>query len=420
MLVKNFSYSITYKILGLLISLSLVPLLIKVLGVENYGLWVTFTSLLVWISLFDFGLGYALKNTVSRAIANNNFLEAQAETKQILKITIAISGLLLVSFIISLFFVEILNKNLYLSVILFVPYILLFPIKIGSQILQGSRKIALESGLIFLNSFLFFISITLIAALKINIDLIYLSILFVSSYFLSISLVWAFSIKAIQIKHINLKEVLEHSIDFKRIKIGLKFFGLQLSSLVLYSMGTLIVFTYLSATDAAHFDVLNRIFLFGLSIFGIGISVYWPEITHHLEKNNFIKIKKLYFIMLSLALVFSLISIALSYVTTEIIKVWTNNKIHINNNEAIYFSFLVSTQAVAYSGAVVLNAFEKINYQLILSILSTILMIPLSWYFIENGHRITSIPLAAGILTLIPAIYCNTHAVILIKKGSKQ
>ena len=91
MLAKNFSYSIVYKILALIISLTLVPLLIDILGVEEYGLWVTFTSLLVWISLFDFGLGYALKNTVSKSLANSAIKNAQQETFQILKITFFLS-----------------------------------------------------------------------------------------------------------------------------------------------------------------------------------------------------------------------------------------------------------------------------------------------------------------------------------------
>ena len=123
MLAKNFSYSIVYKILTLLISLTLVPLLIDILGVEEYGLWVTFTSSLVWIGLFDFGLGYALKNTVSKSLANSIIQNAQQETFQILKITSFFAFLLLVAFSFSFLFIEIFSNNIYFSLILFIPFI---------------------------------------------------------------------------------------------------------------------------------------------------------------------------------------------------------------------------------------------------------------------------------------------------------
>lgn len=121
--------------------------------------------------------------------------------------------------------------------------------------------------------------------------------------------------------------------------------------------------------------------------------------------------------MISLSVLFSIASIIFSFWAPNIVSLWTNDKIIIVQSNAIYFAFLVSIQAIAYSGAVVLNAFEKINYQLILSIVSTVFMIPLSLYLIDFDFGITSVPISAAILTLIPAIYCNIHAFILIQKG---
>lgn len=417
MLIKNFSFSIIYKVLGMIVSLAMVPVLINILGVEQYGLWVTLTSLLVWISLFDFGLGYALKNTVSKSIANNKIKEAYIETQEVLKVTFLISFLVLLLFVAVLFYLDIFKNNIFLSLILFVPFILSFPFKIGSPILQGARKIALESGLLFINTFLFFVSIMIVKFTNYQINIMFIAILFIMSYIISLSFVWINGMKIIDMKIIDLKNIFNYSINLQRIKVALKFFGLQVSSLILYSIGTLIVFTYLSSIDAAHYDVLNKVFIFGLSIFNIGIAVFWPEIAHHLENKDFFAIRRLYFVMVSLSVLFLIASFIVSFFASDIVALWTNDKININQKEAIYFAFLVSVQALAYSGAVVLNAFEKINYQLILSLCTTICMIPLSLYLINSDYGIASIPLSAGILTLIPMLYCNTHAYYLIKKG---
>ncbi len=417
MLAKNFSYSIVYKILALLISLTLVPLLIDILGVEEYGLWVTFTSLLVWISLFDFGLGYALKNTVSKSLANSAIKNAQQETFQILKITFFFAFVLLVVFAFSFLFIEIFSNNIYLSLILFIPFILTFPIKLGSPILQGARKIALESGLLFLNTLLFFISILIIKFFNLKLEIVDLAILFVMSYILSTFLVWLSAMRIIEITWIDFKKISSTKLDFIRIQMGIKFFGLQLSSLVLYSIGTIIVFSNLNAISAAHFDVVNKIFLAGLGIFNIGIAVFWPEISHSLEKKDFHRILKLYLIMIGLSIIFLICSIIFSFFAPQIIALWTNNKINVSQQETIWFALLVSIQATAYCGAVVLNAFEKITYQLLISIIATILMLPLSIYLIDSNYSISSVPIASFILTIPATLYCNVHAYRLIKKG---
>jgi len=417
LLAKNFSYSIIYKILGLLISLTLVPLLINVLGVEKYGLWVAFTSLLVWIGLFDFGLGYALKNTVSKSLANNTIEEAQLETYQVLKITFFFSFILLMLFVFLFSFIEILADNIYLSLILFIPFILMFPIKLGSPILQGARKIALESGLLFLSTLLFFIAILTVNFFELKLEIVYLAILFVASYMLSTFLIWLSAMKIVEISWIDFKYISRSKLNFFRIKMGIKFFGLQLSSLVLYSMGTIIVFAYLNAISAAHFDVINKIFLAGLGVFNIGIAVFWPEISHNFEKKDFHTILKLYFIMIGLAIIFFICSIAFSFVAPQIISLWTDSKINVSQSETIWFALLVSIQAIAYCGAVVLNSFEKITYQLFISIAATIIMPPLSICLINSNYEISSIPIAAFILTIPAALYCNIHAYKLIKQG---
>ena len=50
-----------------------VPLTVRYLGAERYGVWLTISSLLIWISLTDFGLaGNALVNVLSEAVGNDD------------------------------------------------------------------------------------------------------------------------------------------------------------------------------------------------------------------------------------------------------------------------------------------------------------------------------------------------------------
>ncbi|MCT7942948.1 oligosaccharide flippase family protein [Shewanella holmiensis] len=417
MLFKNISFSLFYKILTMVLSLIIVPLLINTLGTENYGVWVALTSLIAWISLFDFGLGYALKNTVTTSIANNKLHLAKAEALQVLKLTCILSVLLLIVFFCSISFISVLKLNLGASLMIFVPFILLFPLKAGNAILQGARLIALESGFSFIGPLFFFIFSTLFVLFGFCFDVFTAAVLFTISYVASIICIWLKACKVVNISLFDFRELMLAKLDFSRISVGVKFFVLQVASLVLYSVGTILVYDQLGPQEAAHYDVVSKIFVLGLSLFNMVIAAFWPEITNYFSRSDFNGIKTLYLRMIFLSLIFSLGSFFVAYFAPEIVSAWTIGKINISKEQAIFFGALVSIQSFAYSGAVVLNALEKMNVQLVLTSISVFLMMPLSMLFFSNNYGISSVPLAAAILTIPAMLYANTHTYILIRTG---
>ena len=67
------STSYIAKALTILMGFVSVPLTVHYLGAERYGVWLTISSLLLWVALTDFGLaGYALVNVLSEAIGNDD------------------------------------------------------------------------------------------------------------------------------------------------------------------------------------------------------------------------------------------------------------------------------------------------------------------------------------------------------------
>ena len=72
------STSYVAKGLTVLTGLVSVPLTVHYLGAERYGVWLTISSLLLWVALTDFGLaGYALVNVVSEAVGNDDLASAR-------------------------------------------------------------------------------------------------------------------------------------------------------------------------------------------------------------------------------------------------------------------------------------------------------------------------------------------------------
>lgn len=61
---------------GILVRLVSVPLALRLLGTERYGVWLAMGSILAWLSLTDFGIPTGLLNPLSKALAKNEVSSA--------------------------------------------------------------------------------------------------------------------------------------------------------------------------------------------------------------------------------------------------------------------------------------------------------------------------------------------------------
>ena len=77
LILKQIGITGFYKGFSVIVSFLLVPLSIKYLGIDNYGLWITMFSFISWFSFFDFGIGNGLRNKLSQALANDNRILAK-------------------------------------------------------------------------------------------------------------------------------------------------------------------------------------------------------------------------------------------------------------------------------------------------------------------------------------------------------
>jgi O-antigen/teichoic acid export membrane protein len=97
------SASIISQVLGVLISIISVPLTVHYLGQERYGVWLTISSLMTWMTMTDFGLtGNALINLISEAHGTDNRVLARQYASStfwtLIAITVTIGTVLAATF----------------------------------------------------------------------------------------------------------------------------------------------------------------------------------------------------------------------------------------------------------------------------------------------------------------------------------
>ena len=71
---KNAIGSILIKGWSILISLILVPMTMDYLSPEIYGIWLTVSSVIVWLNFFDVGFTLGLKNKLAEALAEGDYV----------------------------------------------------------------------------------------------------------------------------------------------------------------------------------------------------------------------------------------------------------------------------------------------------------------------------------------------------------
>ena len=62
------------KTLTIPISFLLVPLTIDYVNKENYGIWLTLSSIVAWMSFFDIGLNNGLRNRLGDSLAKEDYV----------------------------------------------------------------------------------------------------------------------------------------------------------------------------------------------------------------------------------------------------------------------------------------------------------------------------------------------------------
>ena len=414
---SNIVLAMTSKIFGLIASFLMIPILLKSLGIEQYGIWVTLSSVAAWLMLFDFGLGNSFKNTVATSDSN----KIQKEY------SLAFSLYFYVSLMLSLFLILFLLLNTQQSLdkksifLLYLPLCVIFPLRLFGFGIQGLRLVGINSVLETLRIIIWLLFAIYYVYFIEGQQLYILSLIFVLA-----------SIVPQLIQFIIFKSKCGFSLSPKLItpaaiikessfKLGIRFFVIQLSSLVSFNLGNILIYNNFGASHVALYDIFNKVFVAALSVFNMSIAVMWPEISKAFAEKNIVKCNKLYQTLLLIAFCFCIglfivtlnFDILLSLLMVDTLLVLDTNLLWV-------IMALTCLQAVTYCGAVVLNAINKLKLQIYLAFASILLIYPLFKFLVHFDFGIVAYPLATIVLVLISTVLCNVTSLRILKANNEH
>ena len=87
------SSGVIARVLSSVVTLISLPLAVRYLGAERFGVWATITSTVVFLNLLDFGVASTLTNHIARSFALGGKEYAARYVTNALVLTSAIAGI---------------------------------------------------------------------------------------------------------------------------------------------------------------------------------------------------------------------------------------------------------------------------------------------------------------------------------------
>lgn len=409
-LIKQFSSSLILKILAMGLGYISIPLFLKYLGDRDYGIWMTIFSIVSWIDTFDLGIGNGLKNKLVENYSKNNFQEMR---EYIVTGYVSLSSLALIFWMIGCLGIYFFNfsqglnidyySENYLKILFFITYSLTlvnFIVKIYN-VLYISVYNSYISNLCTLLFQILFILILIILNRMNKISL--LSIAFIYPGF---TLILGIVFTAIFFnKYKNIRPKLK---DFRKEKIkminglGLYFFLIQISILIIMTTDNMIIMRYLGAEEVATYNIISRLFQVILVIEALISAPMWPLFIDAYVKNDkkwIIKMYKKLNLLFLLAIVGTGVLIT---ITPLILKIWIGRKLIIPKCLTLLWGIFIINRIWGDIYCIFINATNKIKLQMWLLVLGAVINIPLSIYLLKHLKLGSSGVILASNISLLP------------------
>ena len=387
------------KVVAMIATLLTVPLLLHSLNISDYALWTVLTGITVWFGLLDLGIGNGVRNAITESLAQGSIGAAKGivvgsiQFFSFLVVGIVFCG----SAIIPFFFSD--RHLVALIFLIYGPLLLSFPLTVFNSVLQGAHLVGQQSLIATTRHVLWLIFLVIGQLFLAKLGLVILGAVYAILWLVPLIFAAIRSQRVIKLSLIDLFNLDYMGSIISAIKIGLKFFVIQLSSIVLYATGSFILYNYLAPVSVANFDAINRMFSTVVIFHGAIIGVAWTEISHGFATRDLIKIRQIRFFLGVVFVVFAVIAIMLSIFAPEIISAWTH-KLSIGRWDAIPFLIATLLQVWSANIAVFFNAINALRLQMIVSILSAVLFIPIVLLCIIGGAGVASVPTGISIVLL--------------------
>lgn len=410
---KNILWSFLIKGVSILTSLLLVPLTLGYVTAEIYGVWLTISSILHWMTYMDVGFTLGLKNRLAEALAKDDYDRGR--------------GLV--------------STTYFMMIVIFIPFSILLivvsPFINWCNILNVSQEYA-ETVTITIQILSLFLSLQMIVNVFVAVvaahqktalsqlfqvigQVCSLIIIACMSRFIKPSLVnltFAYSLMPIVVvalaswyffrgpmKRIapNYKSVNKGYIH-DLWNLGVKFFIIQVQMIVLYQSTNLLI-SHIDGPEAVtQYNVAYKLLSITSMVYMIILGPLWPAFTDAYTKGDYKWMKSIYRKMTRIFFALCGIILILTLLSPIIYKLWVGDKVSV----PLILTILVALYIVIHSWdslqVMLINGIGAVKIQTYVVLVGLVLHIPLS-LFLGHYIGILGVIVSMSVINLLYSIF---------------
>lgn len=423
---KNVFASILLKGISILVSLALVPITIGYVSSELYGVWLTLSSILSWLTFFDIGLSHGLKNKLTEAIAVGNWIRG----RELVSTTYISMGAIFIPLsIISYFVIPSINWTLLLNVnnvyekdivlamqVLVAFFCLQIIINTLTSVIAAFQKVALSQSFGVIGNV---ISLFIIVILKFTApaSLVMLAFTMTSATFFVTLLASVFLYKR------NFREVspsfsyFNHSLLRDLYSLGIKFFIIQIQYIVIFQSTNILISHVSSPESVTSYNIAYRYLSIAMLFFNIFTAPLWPAYTDAFTRKDFEWMKRVRLKMHKILLVCCVGCVVMASISPLVYKCWIGNTTCVPSKMTWIVALYVIVYGLTQVNATVISGTGKIKISTIVTFIGMLIFIPLA-LFLSNYWAEYGIIVSMIIINIIYAIvYCIQSGKLLNNKA---
>lgn len=386
---KNILASFLNKGIAVIISLLLVPVTIDYLDTEQYGIWLTLSSIVAWVSYFDIGLGHGFRNRFAEAKAKKDIILARKYVTTAYVALFLIFGIiLLVGEVInpyiswdSLLNVSVSNALLQQVVsILLIGFCLYLVLNISSIMLSADQKPAASAMIT-----------TLGQGMSLAVIYVFTKTTEGDMTLIAVALNWVPSIVLFLITlYLFYKPYHDYApslacFDFKLVKnivgLGSKFFIIQICMLLIFQVTNVILSRVLGPEAVTEYNVSYKYFSITQMVFNIILSPFWSAFTDAYTKNDYEWMKIIQKKLSRIWLILVGINFFLLSIVPFAYRLWLGDSVQVSWPLSICMMVYFSVLSYSNMYMILLNGIGKVFLQMLIYIICACVGLPLSYYF---------------------------------------
>lgn len=411
---RQIALSVCAKSISIVVPLLIVPLTINYVNPTQYGIWLTLSSIIAWVSFLDLGLGNGFRNKFAEAKAKDDKLLAR---KYVSTTYFAISTVV----VIALIALYIANKYINWSTVL----------KVDASYSEELHKVfAVVCGFFCLNLIFNIFSSLLSADQKTGIaavihgvgQLCSLAVIWVLTqttegsllnlalYFSGVPCIVLFIASIIAFVFTRYKEyaprisLIDLSLVKNILSLGIKFFLIFLSSIAIFQIVNIVLSREIGPTAVTEYNIAYKYFGVLYSCISIIVAPFWSAFTDAYFREDFIwmrqttrKLEKTWWLSI-------VVGVAMLAVSGWVYKFWIGDSVEVSFFLSVGVLVYVLAQSLGSIYMHIINGLGTIRLQLIIYCAFALV----SWPLLNLLCRTIGI---AGIV-ILPSIVYLTQAIV--------